>query len=191
MYAVLGLTGMRWGEAAALRWRDYEPELEPLGRLHVARSYSTRRKSVGTTKTRGARFVPVHPVLAGILAAWKLAHPAEPGDLVVPSRGDERHRAGERSVSHGRKRLHEDLDRLALRHRRPHDFRRTFVTMARAGGAQADHVSWIVHGPSGSVLDAYTSTPWVALCEAMLCVKVREPGPAEIVALEPARRREA
>jgi integrase len=69
MYAIKAIAGLRHGEAAGLRWRHYDPDLEPLGRLLVATSYDT-----GRTKTDVTRRVPVHPTLAKILAAWKLSH---------------------------------------------------------------------------------------------------------------------
>src|SRR5690606_1537967 len=43
VYAFGLLAGLRIGEAAALRWRPYDPAGEPLGRLLVARSYATKR----------------------------------------------------------------------------------------------------------------------------------------------------
>ena len=72
MDAILGLAGLRFGEAAALRWRVYDTTLEPLGRLLVASSWHTRRREEKSTKTEQPRQVPVHPVLARILAEWKL-----------------------------------------------------------------------------------------------------------------------
>jgi integrase len=50
------IAGLRHGEAAGLRWRHHDPDLEPLGRLLVATSYDT-----GRTKTDVTRRVPVHP----------------------------------------------------------------------------------------------------------------------------------
>src|SRR5262245_56422801 len=49
-YALLFLAGVRFGEAAALRWRDYDAAAEPLGRLHVAQSYNTKTRRVKSTK---------------------------------------------------------------------------------------------------------------------------------------------
>ena len=59
-YAIELLAGVRPGEASALRWRHYDPTMRPLGKLLVAKSYSTR---VGekTTKTDAVKHVPVHP----------------------------------------------------------------------------------------------------------------------------------
>jgi len=70
-YAIELLAGTRPGEASALRWRHYDPTVRPLGKLLVAKSYSTR---VGekTTKTDAVKHVPVHPTLAAMLAEWKL-----------------------------------------------------------------------------------------------------------------------
>lgn len=82
---------MRTGEAAALRWRHYSPEVRPLGKLLVARSYNTKRNREKNTKTEAVKHVPVHPTLAAMLAEWKLGGwPAMygrapgPDDLIVP-----------------------------------------------------------------------------------------------------------
>ena len=68
-YALKSIAALRHGEVAGLRWRHYDPTLEPLGRLVVATSYDT-----GRTKTEVTRRMPVHVTLAKILAAWKLSH---------------------------------------------------------------------------------------------------------------------
>lgn len=39
-----GPGGARFGEAAARRWRDYDPELRSLGRVKIETSYSTKTK---------------------------------------------------------------------------------------------------------------------------------------------------
>lgn len=91
VYALELLAGVRTGEAAALRWRHYDPTKQPLGELLVAFSYSTLRSCEKTTKTDSSKHIPVHPTLAAMLAEWKLGgwaammgrHP-EPDDLVVP-----------------------------------------------------------------------------------------------------------
>ena len=88
----LRLGGLRFGEAAALRGRCYDPTLEPRGRLLVAVSWSTTHRVEKGTKTEQPRAVPVQPVLAKILAAWKLGgykafqgRSAGADDLLVPS----------------------------------------------------------------------------------------------------------
>ncbi len=86
--ALKAIAGLRHGEVAGLRWRHYDPTLEPLGRLVIATSYDT-----GRTKTEVTRRVPVHPTLGRILAAWKISHweriyggAPSADDLVVPTR---------------------------------------------------------------------------------------------------------
>jgi integrase len=66
--ALLFLAGIRFGEASALRWRHYDSEIGPLGKLSIARSYSTKLKAEKEVKTKIPRDVPVHPVLAQLLA---------------------------------------------------------------------------------------------------------------------------
>src|SRR6185503_3339997 len=63
--ALKGLAATRHGEAAGLRWCNRFPELQPLGKLVVARSYDK-----DGTKTQVSRQVPIHPVLAQLLNEW-------------------------------------------------------------------------------------------------------------------------
>jgi integrase len=72
VYALELLAGVRPGEAAALRWRHYDPMIRPLGKLLVAKSYNTRKNREKSTKTDAVKHVPVHPVLVAMLAEWKL-----------------------------------------------------------------------------------------------------------------------
>jgi integrase len=66
------LAGMRPGEVAALRWRHYNPNAEPLGSMLVALSYNTKRSVTKPTKTETTKTIPVHATLAAMLAEWKL-----------------------------------------------------------------------------------------------------------------------
>jgi integrase len=72
VYAFGVLAGLRPGEAAALRWRHWEPSVQPLGKLLVAARYNTRKQRAKGTKTDVVRHVPVHPTLAAMLAEWRL-----------------------------------------------------------------------------------------------------------------------
>jgi alkylated DNA nucleotide flippase Atl1 len=205
---LLFLGGIRWGEMAALRWREYEPKFgSGLGRLVIARSFEHRKRVIKATKTEVPRWMPVHPVLAMMLAEWKLAgwaqmmgRPPTADDLVVPnapvvyhSSGielapelreealDEVRRPAPEDVRHcrmpqlGLRRSREDCARLGLRSRRNHDARRTFISLARAGGASKDLLEWVTHGPPNDVIDGYTTLPWETLCQQVLCVKVELP----------------
>jgi integrase len=167
LYAVKGLAGLRHGEAASLRWRQYDRALEPLGSL-----------SLQQTKTGVPRRVPVHPTLARVLAEWKLAgwermfgRPPTDDDLVVPTRN-----GTERSRQEAPKALRLDLDVLGLRPRRGHDLRRTFVSLAQVDGARRDLLQVVSHGPRGDIMSMYTTYPWASLCEeiAKLKIELRE-----------------
>jgi integrase len=89
--ALVFLSGMRTGEVTALRWRAHDSQVEPLGRLAVSASYSTRLKIEKAVKSKRPREVPVHPTLARVLAAWKIGgwrrmmgFAPGPDDLVIP-----------------------------------------------------------------------------------------------------------
>ena len=56
-YAIVFLTGARFGEVAALLWSDLI-EKEPLPMLHIFKSYDTKSMTVDDTKTETAREVP-------------------------------------------------------------------------------------------------------------------------------------
>jgi hypothetical protein len=79
----------------------------------------------------------------------------------------------------GLERAKEDCKALGLRGRRNHDARRTFISIARVGGARTDILKWVTHGQSQSggggesgIMDVYTTFPWSTLCEQVLCVKI-------------------
>src|SRR5579859_7454444 len=111
MYALLGVTGVRFGEASALRWRAYDSAIEPLGRLLVVSSWATKIRREKPTKTEQPRSIPVHPVLANLLGRWKsegwrqmMGRDAGPDDLIVPSR-----RGLHRSRHHALEKFRDDL----------------------------------------------------------------------------------
>lgn len=166
LYALALLTGMREGEICDRRWRDYDADREPLGCLSVHSSFTRSNKESKETKTGVAREVPVHPTLAAILAQWKLSgflkahgrHP-HPDDFIVLSPRGKRHT--DQSILDGLKR---DLAELGLRHRRFHDMRRTFITLARSDGAIKDLLKWVTRGKGVDVDDEYVTPPWETLC---------------------------
>ena len=150
----------------------------PLGQLLVASSWSTRRHIEKDTKAERPRLVPVHPVLAWILAEWKRSgwlemmgrEPTE-HDLIIPSR-----RGKNRGCRLSLVRFHEDLERLGFRGRRQHDLRRTFISLARADGARADVLEEVTHAKRGDIMNLYTELPWALLCEAVSCLRIPIPG---------------
>jgi integrase len=169
-YALIMLAGLRHGEAAGRKWSDYDDRVRPLGRLKVVTQYDGE-----DLKTENPRVVPVHPTLAAALAVWRahgfgelFGRSPKPSDWLVPSR-----RGNHRTVRLTLTRLHEDLARIGLRPRRTHDLRRTFVSLARAAGANSDALKVVSHGPGSEVMDMYTTYPWATLCEAVSCIPVR------------------
>lgn len=130
-------------------------------------------------KTERPREVPVHPVLARVLDAWrqegwerKQGRPPTADDLVVPSRRGEHRRD---PVVHAQ--FLEDLELLGLRGRRVHDTRHTFISLALADGADRDKLAWVTHGPKGDIVSLYTTLPLESLCTevAKLKVELRPP----------------
>jgi hypothetical protein len=55
--ALLFLAGIRFGEASALRRHHYDPKADALGRLTIARSYSTKLKREKEVETKVPREV--------------------------------------------------------------------------------------------------------------------------------------
>ena len=183
MYAIMFLGAMRFGEAAALTWRDYDAAATPLGKIVVEKSYSSKQKRVKETKTDNPREMPVHPTLAKILATWKLGgrertygKAPKDGDLIVRTRrAGQQYKAADTQV-----RFVEDLAKLGLRtkastpNRRGHDLRRTLITLARADGAIDSLLRWVTHGPRPSeILDVFSSPPWAELCREISKLRIR------------------
>lgn len=189
MYGLEGIGGLRHGEAAGLRWRHLDTTTRPLGQLQVATSYND-----GHTKTWVTRYQPIHPVLGALLAEWKLSGWAAmlgrtpgPDDLVVPTpvptnRGRRLDAGSMRTSSWSWKRFKKDLAMLGFRHRRGHDLRRTFISLARSDGALMDIVKRGTHKPPREVIDGYTTFEFDVQCREMLKLQLH-PGGGELIAL--------
>jgi len=182
--ALLFLAGIRFGEAAALRWHHYDDKAQPLGRLVIAKSYNTKLKVEKSVKTKVPRAVPVHPVLATLLAAWKkegggwelmMKRRPEAHDLIVPSR-----LGNNRSVNHMLKKFRKDMKKLGMRPRRQHDLRRTFISLCLGDGASKDILRWITHAPEGDVVDDYTTLVWLPLCREVAKLQISLPKPRRV-----------
>ncbi|MDB4952621.1 MAG: Mx8p12A [Myxococcales bacterium] len=197
-YAIGFLAGLRHGEVAALRWRHYDVTVGPLGKLIVATSYSTEKRRAKGTKTNVVRYVPVHPTLAAILAEWRIGGWARmmgrsptSDDLILPlpPAHQVRRSAGQRGDSHrdsdySYKRWCRDLKALGLRHRRAHDARATFVTLALDDGADPNVVERLTHPPkSRSAFGLYNrGTQWAIACREVSKLKVARRSTAALAA---------
>jgi integrase len=179
LYALALLAGLRAGEVADRRWRDYDTAAEPLGRLSVHSSYTRHNKKAKGTKTEQPREVPVHPRLAALLAEWKLSgwealfgRPPRDDDFIVPNRIGNTH--SDTSVLKG---LRRDLKALGIRARRFHDMRRTFISLALTDGANREALKRVSHGAKGDILDQYTTFDWSTLCAAVSKLKLGHRAP--------------
>lgn len=186
-YALGCLARLREGEISAATVDAYDPTREPLGVLYVRGSYTRRNARVKSPKSKLPRQVPVHPALAALLARWLLTGWREtfgraptPTDLLVPNRAG-RHLTDLNVVTN----LALDLKTLGLRHRRFHDTGRTFVSLAREGGAVKDLLRWVSHGPSKKeMVDAYTTPAWSLLCQQVTAIRVQLRSPAPVLKLQ-------
>jgi integrase len=174
-YAIEFLGSLRTGQASALRFSDYDSKCEPLGKITSHRSYdSIGKKEKGTTKTNVPHEIPVHPVLAKILAAWKLngwqlwmGRAPTSDDLILPTRA-----GNPRDVRKALEKFNKDLKTLGLRKRRHYDTRRTFISLALDGGASKDLLEQITHPRPKDSFDLYRTASWQALSQQLLCIKV-------------------
>lgn len=176
LYALEFLTGMRTGEAAARRWRDWDRSKRPLGALKVESAWSTRRGLEKETKTRVRRTIPVHPVLAELLEGWRGAGWAEfqgrhPGaeDLIVPGEDGQ-----PRSNNVSWRLFQEDLALLELPAQRHYETRSTFLTLCEAGGADPTMVRVLTHPSPKSAADLYRRQKlmWPRLCATVQAIQV-------------------
>lgn len=187
VYAFGLLAGLRPGEAAALRWRHYSPTREPLGMLTVAKAYSTSRSEEKGTKTNAVKYVPVHPVLAEMLAEWRAqweltnGHAVTPDDLIVPlplsvkrtKRTGERFRGWDYT---GRRWRDEDAKIIGGHQRSVYDTRATFITLVLEDGGNREIIrSRITHTPpKRDAFDGYDrGERWVETCREVAKLKVR------------------
>jgi integrase len=187
VYAFGLIAGLRIGEGAALRWRNYDATREPLGCLTVALSYSTTRGKEKGTKTNAVRFVPVHPVLAEMLAQWRIGwekmfgRAPGPDDLIVPLPPDVKltKRVGERFRGFdytGRRWREIDEPKFGWRHRSVYDTKSTFITLAIDDGARRDILrDRVTHTkPRRDAFDGYDrGEHWIETCREVAKLKIR------------------
>jgi integrase len=161
LYALEFLTGTRTGEAAARRWRDWEPAFKgDLGRLVAGTAWNTRHRLEKPTKTRVVKWIPVHPELARILADWKregwsrfYGRTPEPQDLIVPGE-----KGSPRNVGCSWRLWAHDLVTVGLGHQRHYESRSTFRNLPRAGGANLPDLDLITHPSPKAAKDLYDRT---------------------------------
>jgi integrase len=177
LYTISFLTGLRLGEVAGMCWRHWQTA-EPASKLLAAHSYKN------ATKTDMPREVPVHPLLELVLQGWRdggfeaaIGWAPRPDDPLIPSpqspggNGAHRHRkpGSMRTKDQVGKRFCRDLEIVGIPHRRLHDARRTFISLAQADGAQREHLLPVTHSSPSTraAFDLYTTIPWSTRCAAV------------------------
>lgn len=173
-YALQFLTGMRVGELAVLRWKDYDPSMKPLGRLTIRRAVKSVSLREAQTKTAAVKLAPVHPALAALLDAWRAAGWAEymgrtpqADDLVVPNKDGKVRNTNRQNRDLGR-----DCTRIGIEHRHQHAMRHTFITLVQDDGADGQVIRWITHAPPRTAFDNYTRAQWNRLCEELVKLRI-------------------
>ena len=164
-FSLLCYTGLRFGEAIALQWRDVD-----LNR----RLITIRRSWAGPTKGGKQRLVPIAEELAPILAAHRLADPWK-GSLVFPSPDGAMFSHG--SVTSWKVALWAACKRAGLRRIRIHDCRHVFSSHFVMGGGDIFALQRI-HCPSTPTL---TSDTYAHLANGSLsgtADRVRYPAPS-------------
>lgn len=187
VYALGLLAGLRIGEGAALRWRNYDATREPLGCLTVALAYSTSHSKAKRTKTEAVRYVPVHPVLAEMLAEWRAGWAAmfgrepEPDDLIVPLPPDVKRtrRTGDRFRGWdytGKRWREKDAAIVGGHHRSVYDTRATFITLALEDDADREILEQrVTHTKNRrSAFTGYDrGERWAETCREVAKLKIR------------------
>ncbi len=170
-YAMKAMSGLRHGEVAGIRWRNYDESEVPLGKFSIARSYNNRR-----TKTKVTRLIPVHAELARMLHLWRTIHwprihgrvPAA-DDLIVPTRTMK-----PISANDAGRYFKVDLKALGLRvpageerDRGGHDLRAWFISTCIEHGADPIVLQRVTHTKPKDVMSGYTRLPYHVLCGAI------------------------
>lgn len=70
------------------------------------------------------------------------------------------------------KQLHDHLDLLGMRHRRIHDFRRTFITLSCRTRGDHEILKRMTHTKSAGSYDTYRDIPWEDSCTELSRFKI-------------------
>jgi integrase len=173
LLGLLVLAGLRIGEAAEVRWGDFERR-KPRSQLTIERQWHSKDRAVRVTKADIVRRVPVHPALEVLLARaseWheqRFRRAPRPEDLVAPWL-DVDHRVMHWREPTALKWWHQTSADLGLRRTRLHGLRHTFVSTLVNAGAEEPVVFALTHALSSSRKDAkiYVHYSWPTLCRAV------------------------
>lgn len=131
LFAVLLETGMRIGEAMALRWADLDLTGEEAddgqATIHVQRNYDHENKTLDLPKSNLRRRVDVNEDLLPVLLAYQGSEPRNPDDLVFPPQYAKSGFLHYSTVDNWLRKIcrHADI----TRHFTPHYLRHTFASI--------------------------------------------------------------
>lgn len=150
LFATAVLTGAREGELFALRWSDFDPEMNA---LYVRRTYSPEYGFTEPKSKAGNRAVQMSPELVNILKIHRDNTPYNEGDdLIFPNRD------GKPMDYHNitTRVLNKALDRAGLRRIRFHDLRHTYAALCISEDA---NIKWLQrqmgHADIGTTMNTY------------------------------------
>lgn len=147
---LLAYCGLRWGEAAALRVRDVDPDVR--GRIRVRASITEISGELveGTPKSHQARAVPIPRFLRAPLAEQLAGKGADEHVFTAPQGGPLR-------LSNWRRRVFDPAAReIGIEGLTPHELRHTAASLAIASGATIKAVqSMLGHASATLTLDRY------------------------------------
>lgn len=126
LFAVLAFSGLRLGEALALRWQDIDFEVS---RIRVSRSWSLGHFTSPKTKT-SKRNVPIMPVLEGVLVEHRQRQGKPRQDALLFSFDGKR----PLDPANARKRFLEALDAAGLEHVTMHSLRHSYASLMLSVG---------------------------------------------------------
>ena len=162
------LTGCRFGEMAAMRWRDWDRTTQPLSRLTITRAIKSVSKTEGRTKTGARKLVPVHPDLQRLLAAWwesgwkaTYGRAPTPDDLVVPKAGAP---TTPRKGTAQSKEFPNWCELVGAPRLHQHAARHSWITLVQEDGGDGTVLRWVTHAPPRDSWSNYTRVQWQRLC---------------------------
>lgn len=165
-------TGQREGEACGRRWRDINPEAQPLACLDIKSQYNDQPlKTNQNDEDTHDRKAPIHPELAATLKLWweegfEWTYCRKPGpdDFIVPRTKD----GQPHTRSSGYKLFRAHAEACGVSNLSLHSSRHTFLTLTTRHGADKAVAEKITHNRRGEVVDEYIHKEWVELCEVTM-----------------------
>jgi len=149
LFAVLAMSGLRLGEALALRWRDVDFEMRA---IRVTRAWSYHGGFVEPKTASSRRAVPLLDALADILRDYYHGEgsPA-PDDLLFTADGEK-----PIDPANARKRFMEALDAAGLKHVTMHSLRHSYASIMLGHGASVKALQQALgHASATMTLNTY------------------------------------